>query len=177
MKIIVVSDIHGRYERLLSVMDMHKDADALVFLGDGLRELFRADAYSYPFTVYSVRGNCDVFSVFSGYADGATDELELNFEGYRFFALHGHTRQVKSSITPAISEASRRNSDVLLYGHTHIPCETYLPEGTEIGYDTLKKPLYVFNPGSLGASGDGKAHFGIIQIRNGNILFSHGTLE
>ena len=176
MKIITVSDIHGRYERLQKVMEMHSDADALIFLGDGLRDLFRADAYSYPFTVYSVRGNCDVFSSLSFDLADAPNELTLNFEGYRFFALHGHTKGVKSTITNAIEAAANKSADVLLYGHTHIPCEMYLPAQTPYNDELLDKPLYVFNPGSLNVSDDGKAHFGIIQIKNGNILFSHGTL-
>lgn len=172
MKLLVVSDIHGRYDRLRSVMDMHRDADALIFLGDGLRDLMRADAYSYGFTVFSVKGNCDGISFLTP-AEDCPDELCFNFEGFRFFALHGHTRGVKSGTDRAIYAAMAREADILLYGHTHIPEERYLPEGiSEYG-----KPLRIFNPGSLGASGDGKGHFGLIQIKNGNILMSHGALS
>ena len=59
MKFIVISDSHGRYERIGTVMDMHRDADALIFLGDGIADLDRADAYSRGMTVFAVRGNCD----------------------------------------------------------------------------------------------------------------------
>ncbi len=176
MKLIVVSDIHGRYERLSEVMELHRDADALIFLGDGLRELLRADAYSYPFTVYSVSGNCDSFSAFSNYLDNAPEELILNFEGYRFYLLHGHTKSVKSGLDRLTVAANSREADVVLFGHTHLTLEKYLPAGSEAGRGELKKPLYLFNPGSLGASGDGRAHFGLVEIRQGNILFSHGTL-
>ena len=172
MKLIVVSDIHGRYDRLISVMDMHRDADALIFLGDGIRDLMRADAYSYSFTVYSVRGNCDGISFLSP-DENTPDELCLTFEGFRIFALHGHTRGVKSGSERAIYAAMDKEADLLLYGHTHIPEEKYLPEQSN-GYP---KPLRIFNPGSLGASGDGKGHFGLIQIKNGNILMSHGVVS
>ena len=171
MKLLIVSDVHGRHDRLRTVMDMHKDADALIFLGDGLRDLMRADAYSYGFTVFSVRGNCDGISFFTNESD-VSEELCFSFEGFRFFALHGHTRGVKSGTDRAIYAAMSREADVLLYGHTHIPEERYIPEINE----EYGKPLRVFNPGSLGASGDGKGHFGLIQIKNGNLLMSHGVV-
>ena len=40
MKLLIVSDVHGRHDRLRAVMDMHKNSDALIFLGDGLRDAF-----------------------------------------------------------------------------------------------------------------------------------------
>ncbi len=174
MKLIVVSDIHGRYERLSALLDMHRDADALIFLGDGLRDLGRADVYSIGISVISVRGNCDGYSFFG--EQGTPEELCQSFEGFRFLIMHGHTKGVKSSLEPAIAAAAARDADVLLYGHTHAAEERYLPEGSEHALGVLTKPLRIFNPGSLGASGDGRAHFGLIEIRNGGILMSHGTL-
>ena len=176
MKIIVVSDSHGRYSLLAQLIDMHRDADALIFLGDGINDLARADAYSYPFTVYSVRGNCDGISFFSQGND-APDELVLSLGGYRFFVLHGHTRTVKHSMERAIWAAREKGADALLFGHTHCPTEKYLSFEDDNEDERSSKPLYVFNPGSLGASRDGAAHFGLIQIRDGNILFSLGTLQ
>ena len=171
MKIIVVSDTHGSHERLKALMDMHKDADALIFLGDGLYDLRRADAYSYPFTVYAVRGNCDSISLLSStiYAE---DEMTLCFEGYKFFIIHGHTRSVKNTMNRAILAARTKGADVLLYGHTHVANDKYIPEDED-----GNKPLRIFNPGSLGSSWDGEAHFGLIEIRNGHILTSHGVLK
>ena len=81
MKLLVVSDTHGRYDRLVRVMQMHRDADALIFLGDGLRDLVRADAYSYPFSVFAVRGNCDGMAFDLG--RDIPLEMTLCFEGYR----------------------------------------------------------------------------------------------
>ena len=174
MKLIVVSDIHGRYDRLIELMDIHKDADALLFLGDGLSDLTRADAYSYPFTVFAVRGNCDVQSFLV--RNDAPTELSMTFEGFRMFMLHGHTKNVKSGIDDAIVAANARKADVLLFGHTHVAKEAYIPEETKIKNTVLQRPMYILNPGSLGSSSDGKAHFGLIEIREGQILTSLGTL-
>ncbi len=173
MKLIVVSDIHGRSERLTEVLKMHRDADALIFLGDGLRDIWRADADTYGFPVYSVRGNCDGLSLFGVNAD-APDELTVSFESFKFLIMHGHTRNVKGGEGRAVAAALEAGADVLLYGHTHEAVERYLPEGSEILFGKSGKPLYIFNPGSLG---DRRAEFGIIEIRGGQILFSHGSVE
>lgn len=169
MKFIVISDSHGRYERITRVMDMHRDADALIFLGDGISDLERAQAYTRGMTVFAVRGNCDSFSPVL--RDAPENELLLNFEGYRLFLLHGHTRGVKYSLSNAVCAAAEREADILLFGHTHEPIEKYMPEDDSC---LRSKPLRVFNPGSLGASCDGYAHFGIIDIRQNGVLLSHG---
>lgn len=170
MKLLVVSDIHGKYGRLERLMDMHKNADALIFLGDGLADLERAGAYSRGFTVFAVRGNCDVFSPF---AEGINEEMTLNFEGYRLFLLHGHTRGVKHGMDDAVCAAVERDADIMLFGHTHLPIEKYIPAG---GDYSLEKPLRLFNPGSLGESFGGGGSFGLIEIRKEGVLMSHGRI-
>ena len=166
MTLLIVSDSHGRYERLESLLEMHKNVDALIFLGDGLLDLDRAGVRDYPFTVFSVRGNWD-----SGRgsitAMRAKDEITFTFDGIKFFALHGHTKGVKSTLVNAIYAAEQSEADVLLFGHTHEPIDTYLSQGEY----NLNKPLHIFNPGSLA-----NYSYGLCEIRNGQFLFSHGTL-
>lgn len=169
MRLLVISDSHGRYERLSALLDMQKGIDALIFLGDGLSDLERADAYSRGIAVFAVKGNCDSFSTLT--RERASDEMTLCFEGYRLLLMHGHTRGVKYGLDNAIYAASEREADILLFGHTHEPLERYLPAGEEY---SLEKPMYIFNPGSLGASGDGYGHFGLIEIRPNGVLLSHG---
>lgn len=166
MTLLIVSDSHGRYERLESLLEMHKNVDALIFLGDGLLDLDRAGVRDYPFTVFSVRGNWD-----SGRgsitAMRAKDEITFTFDGIKFFALHGHTKGVKSTLVNAIYAAEQNEADVLLFGHTHEPIDTYLSQGEY----NLNKPLHIFNPGSLA-----NYSYGLCEIRNGQFLFSHGTI-
>ena len=38
MKLLVVSDVHGDLDALERAVDAEADADAVIFLGDGLRE-------------------------------------------------------------------------------------------------------------------------------------------
>lgn len=166
MTLLIVSDSHGRIDRLRSLFELHKNADALIFLGDGLSDLDRAGVGDYRFAVFAVRGNCDG-STGSLTVLRAKEEMTFNFEGISFFALHGHTRGVKGTLVNALYAAESKNVDVLLYGHTHEPFSTYLAEGEY----NLNKPMHVFNPGSLA-----EYSYGLCEIRNGQMLFSHGDI-
>ena len=164
MTLLIVSDTHGRYERLSRLFELHSNVDAVVFLGDGLSDLQRAGVSDHRFTVFSVKGNCDGQIGFLS-ALKAKEELSFNLDGISFLALHGHTRGVKSGMTNAIFAARESNADVLLFGHTHEPLLTYLaPEEYN-----LTKPLYLFNPGSLASYS-----YGLCEIRNNQVLLSHG---
>ena len=91
MKVLVVSDVHGRVTPLRWLLK-NETADALFFLGDGLYDLDQAIAANgaapdYP--IYRVRGNCDI-----GFDDPA--EGLAPFGGVLFFYTHGHLFGVKS---------------------------------------------------------------------------------
>ena len=156
MKLIVISDTHGRRGRIKDVLSL-RDLD-----GEALSGLA------------AVRGNCDGFSLFS--PQGTVTERMLCFDEFRILMMHGHEHNVKSGTDRAIAHAAAKGADILLYGHTHVREEKYYPEGTLIGGVTLERPLWVFNPGSLGQPSDGISSYGIIEIRNGSVLFSHGTV-
>lgn len=166
MTLLIVSDTHGRYERLARLCEMHKDVDALIFLGDGLSDLDRAGAHNYPFTVFSVKGNWDS-GMGTLQALKAKDELTFNFDGISFYVIHGHTKGVKHTLVNAIYAAEEKGADVLLFGHTHEAVDTYLPQDTY----NLSKPLHIFNPGSLASYS-----YGLCVIQDGEFLFSHGTI-
>ena len=139
MEILVVSDTHGRASRLSEVLE-RTNADTLLFLGDGLRDLSVVPA---GVAVYAVRGNCD----FMGF-DTPDARLEI-FDTCRVFMTHGHRYGVKSSLSAAIRAAAERSADVLLYGHTHVPLEKSLPAGYTADGVTLQKPLLVLCPAAL----------------------------
>lgn len=173
MKILVISDTHGRRDRIGSVLSLHQRADALLFLGDGVRDL-PSNLQGEGRLFAGVRGNCDGFSL--GDSFGFSEELCLNLGTYTVLMTHGHRYSVKSGLDHAICHAAARGADLLLYGHTHVPEERYLPVGTVIGDTRLEKPLWIMNPGSLGAPLDGRPSFGVIEIQRGGILLSHGIL-
>lgn len=175
MKLVVFSDVHGRGDRVTQLIKLHRTADAFLFLGDGIRDLPDESCFS-PSCLVGVRGNCD-FSWGRSSDFSFSNELLLNFGSYTVMMTHGHLLDVKSGIDRAVQYATKRGANVLLYGHTHVAEERYLPEGTEFEGTILSKPMWILNPGSLGAPRNGVPSYGLIQIRNGQILLSHGTLS
>ncbi len=171
MKIVVISDTHGRRARISEVLSRQGRYDLCIFLGDGLRDFCIDESER----LCAVRGNCDAFSSFCEMRD-VPSERAIDADGFKVLMMHGHEWGVKSSHTRAAAHAASMGADVLLYGHTHVPEEKYYPEGSELCGVVLQKPLYVFNPGSLGVPRDGNATFGVIEIKNGQILMSHGSL-
>ena len=88
-KLLVLSDSHGgraAIERVL--MKESKSIDALIFLGDGLRDLELALTLYPKLRAYSVAGNCDYGAL------EPTDGLAA-FDGVVIFYTHGHMYGVK----------------------------------------------------------------------------------
>ncbi len=175
MKLLVLSDSHGRVDRLRAVTERHRDADGLLFLGDGLRDLDRLSELPPNLTPIAVRGNCDGFSVFASDGHVPTERM-VGFDRFLIFMLHGHTGGVKHGIETAAEAAAGRGADLLLYGHTHVAHEAYWPAGERVGGITLQKPLWILNPGSLGEPRDGAPSYGLITMQGGQLLLSHGRL-
>lgn len=169
MKIIVISDTHGRSDRVAEVLSRHSRYDALLFLGDGLRDL---DTQSLG-GLSAVRGNCDVFAL----GDGFPTERTLVLDGIKIFMTHGHAYSVKSGTERLAAHAASVGADIAMYGHTHVAREQYYPADSELCGVKTEKPLYVFNPGSLGEPRGSEPSFGVIEIRHGQPLLSHGYIS
>ena len=82
MKILIVSDTHGRLENLERVIEMTKPIDALIHLGDveGQEDYIRR---LVPCAAYMVSGNNDFFSMLPR-------ELEFELGKYKVLITHGH---------------------------------------------------------------------------------------
>ncbi len=170
MNILVFSDSHGWRGRIEEAIERQiKKPDAIIFLGDGLRDIVSARLGDVP--IYTVSGNCDAGSIFSD--DNIPTEQNLIIGDKRIFFTHGHKYGVKSTLSPLLSEGIKRGADIILFGHTHIPFERTLTGENEYGFKT-DKSIYIMNPGSIG---EYPYSFGNITVDiRGNILLSHGTL-
>ena len=162
MKLIVISDTHGHAdERIERVLQMHRDCDAVLFLGDGIRDLLGLDVRN----LFVVRGNCDFYC-----PDDVPTERFLTFDGVKILMMHGHTHSVKSGTARLEAYARARGADAVLYGHTHVKEERYCRGHGE------EKGIYLFNPGSLGEPRGDAPSFGVIEIKKGQLLLSLGYL-
>ena len=151
-KLLVLSDSHGGRDAIERILKAEsKNIDALIFLGDGLRDLELA-LTKYPrLRAYSVAGNCDYGAL------EPTDGLAA-FDGVVIFYTHGHMYGVKYDLDTLADAAAARGAEVALFGHTHVPL---------VDYDGA---LWVMNPG---AAGDyTRPTCGLLTIREGIVTCS-----
>ena len=154
MKILIVSDTHGRHGNLDEVLEREGKIDMLLHLGDVEDDEHYIEAIAeYP--VHMLSGNNDFFSHLPG-------EKEIQIGKYRVFMTHGHGHYVSMN-TMRLREAARaRGVDIVMFGHTHKP------------YIDVEGDLKVINPGSLSyPRQEGRqASYVIMEINtNGNASF------
>jgi putative phosphoesterase len=174
--LLILSDSHGRPDRIREAVSRVRP-DGILFAGDGLRDLTVCDlpALAEGCPLWAVAGNCDWLSslVVNGRLLEPEQEELVTVEGVRILLLHGHKYGVKGGLGQAVARAVQRNADVLVFGHTHIPLELHLRPDSDRSDFSVTKPLTVFNPGSLG---DRNASFGTLTLRDGQMLFGHGSV-
>lgn len=152
MKILVVSDSHGRWGALYNVIQAHPDAETVIHLGDGNDDLERIRCEFPKKVMVGVAGNCDFLA-----PSGTRSACVIEVGGRSIFFTHGHNYRVKSGENLVEQAARARGADICLYGHTHIPC------------CECRGGLYIMNPGSVGHPRDGQPTCGIIEIDDGQI--------
>lgn len=171
MELVIFSDSHGRFDGMQAALSKQlRPPQAVCFLGDGLRDV---ETLQMGRTMlYAVRGNCDW-----GMHTDTPIERTVVLEGHKLLLTHGHLYGVKGGIGALIAHAARTEADIVLFGHTHVPCNTVIPAGERIVDVTLSRPMYLFNPGSIGHSEDGKGcAFGTLLLSGDTVLFSHGRI-
>ena len=156
MKILVVSDTHGRCKNLEYVLKRTKPIDMLLHLGDVLGDSNYIQELSGCRTEI-IAGNNDLFS-------GLDREKLFQIGKYTVWMTHGH----RYTIDDLREEAVWCNADIVLFGHTHIPLIDH------------KGTTFFVNPGSLSQPRqDGrKPSFIIMELdRKGEVHFSLNYID
>lgn len=148
MRIVVVSDTHGDSHSLREVICREGHFGLLIHLGDGERDTGNISDVLGNIPLLQVCGNCD-------FASDLPDRILTTEGGKTLFLTHGHKQMVKYGTAVLRKEALEQNADIALYGHTHVPVQTY-DEG-----------IYLCNPGSL-RQGD----YAVLEIRPNGILWT-----
>lgn len=133
MKVLVLSDSHGRDENVRKALEIEKPIDALIHLGDSQEEEeeFRLCVGQDEVELYMVKGNCDYF------ADLPASRV-ISLEGHRILMAHGHGYYVNFGIRDLVADAKANNCEIAMYGHTHRP-----------DIDESDSDVLVLNPGSI----------------------------
>lgn len=113
MKVLIVSDTHGRHGELEDTIEKEKPFDLLIHLGDveGGEDYICA---LVDCEVKMLSGNNDYYSNLPG-------EQEFKIRDKRLFITHGHSYFVAFNMKRLEEEARRRAVDIVMFGHIHQP--------------------------------------------------------
>lgn len=128
MRVLVLSDSHGKTKNIHRVIKSEKKVDMIIHLGDEYSD-FEEIQNCYDIPCHGVIGNVD------GSSEGLLSKV-IDIEGKKVFLSHGHNYNVKFEVETLKDEAKKENVDVVLFGHSHIP---YIEEGE----------IFLMNPGSI----------------------------
>ena len=152
MKILAMSDSHGRSDLVQKCIAQHPDAEAVLFLGDVLIDMKGMDKKFPDKQFYCVRGNCD-------YDTEVPLERLVTLQGTGILLTHGHAHSVYYGLNALIACARKNGAKIALFGHTHVP------------YNQYHDGIYVLNPGSLSRPRDcSRPSYGMIEITPKGIL-------
>ena len=159
MKILLVSDTHGRIDRVVKVAEDHGDFDLIMHLGDYQRDQ-EAIMLQTGLDVSGVAGNCDWAR--------STEECSqvATLECGKIFMTHGHTLGVGYDLTNIYMAAKEAGAVMACYGHTHVAF-----------YDETGD-VRILCPGSISSPRDGtNGTYAIINTDDGHLeckLFEYG---
>lgn len=126
MKIVVFSDAHGNKIIIERIISFNPDADYVISLGDSELPL----NFLMDLDILAIKGNYP--------RDGGfVYETTLEVGKKSIFMTHGHKFGVHKSLKKLLHHTMQLESDIVLYGHTHIA------RVDKVGN------MYLFNPGSI----------------------------
>ena len=129
MKVLIVSDTHGRCSFLEKAIKRVSPIDLMIHLGDfGSGEDYIKTITPCP--IEFVSGNNDFFNE-------SPREKIIQLGKYTIMLTHGHRYGVNSNTYSVKKAALDQNADIVMFGHTHIPMID------------LSDDVWVINPGSI----------------------------
>ena len=131
MKILVFSDSHGNASEMSRIVRKNKNAQVIVFCGDGHRDIEALQAQFPDKQYYCVKGNCDWYADFPAL-------MTVTLCNKKFIITHGHCQYVKQGTHHLISLGHQEKADIILFGHTHKQLTT------------VEEGILIINPGSIG---------------------------
>jgi putative phosphoesterase len=141
----------------MRIAQAQASAEVFIHLGDGERDFAPVREKYTDKLVRSVRGNSD-FGSLSPLMD------TLVVERRRIMFTHGHTLNVRQSTELLLEEARRTESDIVLFGHTHVALSDrlFIP-----GHSN---EVYLLNPGSCSQPRSGQPSYGLLDITDNGII-------
>ena len=160
MRILVISDSHGKNDDVKQVIEQVGDIDMFIHLGD----IERGPEYIRQLA------NCETHMI-AGNNDydidlPATDSFMIADK--KVFITHGHRFYVGAGLDKLRRYGIDNGYDIVMFGHTHVP------------YLERNKDITLLNPGSISyPRQDGRKHaFMLIDVdKDGEFHYSQGLLK
>ena len=131
MKILVISDTHGRIKKAEEVIGLYRgNINKVIHLGDITEDVENLKHIYNDVDFYNVAGNNDYGS------DRPYDDM-IFLNGRRILITHGHRHGVNGGLLRLCLWADEKNADIVIFGHTHVPA-----------YE-MYNGIIAVNPGSL----------------------------
>lgn len=160
MKILIVSDSHGRTNHLERVIDKVGTLDLFIHLGDVedredyIQKIVRCETAM-------VSGNNDYFT-------SLERELIIQIGRYTALLTHGHRYQVNYGTEMIRNIGIERGVDIVMYGHTHKPYMNTTGAVTLINPGSISQPrqeghipTYIL----MELDSQGQAHYNLKYVR------------
>jgi len=150
MKILVISDTHGKLNKVREIYRKLTNIDLIIHAGDYMRD-GEALGKELGIPVIAVKGNCDGSHSSDDYAIAETEYGNI-------LVTHGHMQQVDYQLTSLMYKAMESNCKAVVFGHTHC---SLIEENNGIHF---------INPGSLTQPRDGSSgSYAIIRTSESSI--------
>ena len=160
MRVLIVSDTHGRHGGLDRALQEAGNIDMLIHLGDVEGGETYIDAVA-DCEKHIIRGNNDFFSELPR-------EEEFCIGSHKVFITHGHAYYVSLDPEYIREEGKARGAEIVMFGHTHRP------------FFEDDNGIIVLNPGSLPfpRQEGRKGSYMILEMdQDGGLDFSQKYLE
>ncbi len=129
MKVLIISDTHGRTHNITNILKRIGPVDLLIHLGDlGCSEKYMEEIAGCRTEIVS--GNNDFNS-------NLPKVKLINIGKYTVMLTHGHRYGVNYGFNEIMESAKSNQADMVMFGHTHIPLID------------LSRDIWLINPGSL----------------------------
>lgn len=153
MKLGITGDTHGSQTAIRKVLHKAPLVEQWFHTGDYATDGHLLQQLS-GLPVTGVIGNCDGMS-----QEANVDEI-LVVEGFRIWLTHGHRYMGHTHIEELVWWAKKLEVDIVVYGHTHIPMNSYYGD------------VLLVNPGSPARPRGGSApSFAVMTLKEGEKPF------
>ena len=151
MKILLVSDTHGRTDKLEKLLEIYKgELDLVCHMGDYGSDLRKFENRYANLRMAAVNGNTD-YSL-NGQTEQVLDISPKSGGELRLLITHGHRFGVKRNLERLFGYAKELGVDAVFFGHTHED-------------DCFEKDgIFFMNPGSLTFGREGGSTYGLVNV-------------